>query len=137
MQNAELLPKYANLCIMIGMFHTRSLLRYSTVASVVTGVMLIANHSADAPLNAQLSGQGSTMAFETGMVDMHSAADIAAAHSEAGVQLAMGALFILLGFFLHALLRHRDERNVHITIAPKKRPTMIDKREWYWVHLHV
>lgn len=119
------------------MLNVHSLLRYSTVTSVVTGIMLIANQGSQTPFGAQLSGQGSSLAIETGLMELHGAAGAAAAQSEAGVQIAMGALFILLGFFTHALLRNRDRR-VHITIKPKTpMTTKIEKREWYWVHLHV
>lgn len=124
---------------------THSLLQIATACSLLTGIMLVFGQ-AMGPMGAQLTGPGSAVQRAEERVEdptLHAAAEIVQ-RAEAGRELAMGALFIILGFVLHALLRHRNERNVHITIRPSSRtcsqvrnPQKIDKGEWFWVHLHI
>lgn len=54
------------------------------------------------------------------------------AQAEAAAQLVLGLMLIVLGFFLHGFARVREERPVHITVAPKKKP-----RTWFWVEMRV
>lgn len=67
---------------------------------------------------------------------LHSAATVMTPNyqsAEAGVQLIIGILLILLGFFLHAFARmQKGERPVHITIKPKK-----NRQMWYWVDMRI
>jgi hypothetical protein len=121
---------------MVGMPKTNSLLRFLTACSVVTGIMLIAG-PLPAGLQGQLSGQGSTVmdiAGNRAEPTLHAAA-VDEARSKAGQELAMGTLFILLGFFFHALWGHRNERAVRVTVVPKK--PKAEAHEWFWIHMHV
>ena len=53
--------------------------------------------------------------------------------AEVAVQLIMGMLLILLGFFLHGFVRSRTgERPVHITVKPKVR-----QKIWYWMEMRI
>jgi hypothetical protein len=86
---------------------------------------------------ASLSGQGSTMVEHAAAPAVMKAAagmTVVQAYEKANAsaQLVEGILLILLGFFLHGLLRMRDERPVHITVKPKRR-----RHSAYWMELRI
>lgn len=104
-----------------------------SVTALLSGITSIAGQTISV---ASLTAPGSTVIdrVTTGM-QMHQAADVlpgAYAQADAAIQLSAGILFILLGFFLHALARMQNgERPVHITVKPKKR------QMWFWVDMRI
>lgn len=89
---------------------------------------------AAAPLYAAVTGQGSNLmeqfpADET----LRAAANMYPeqfATVEAGIQLILGMLLLLLGLFIHAFVRTTDERPVHITAVPSRK-----KSTWFWMEM--
>lgn len=78
--------------------------------------------------SAQLTGGGASL---------HDAAPVApfiaaSEYANAGTQMVMGILLILLGFLLHALLVARDERSVPITVVPRSR---LQSPKWFWIEM--
>lgn len=123
------------------MTRIHSLLRAATAVSLMTGITLVFVQS-NVSMQASLTSPGSTVLDRPEMTEetlrampvLHSAAT----GSDAGIQLLLGVLCILLGFLLHALLRHREERNVHITVVKnRKAPKPRAEAKWFWIHLHV
>lgn len=89
---------------------------------------------AAAPLYAALTGQGSNVLeqFPTNEV-LRAAAGLYPerfATVEAGIQLILGMLLLLLGLFIHAFVRTTDERPVHITAVPSRKKTT-----WFWMEM--
>ncbi len=55
--------------------------------------------------------------------------------ANASTEMVVGILLILLGFFLHGLLRTQDERNVRVKAVPRKAKST--KKKWYYLELQV
>lgn len=99
-------------------------------------------------VTASLSGQGSTIVFEDPLAipwtpmeqELHAAAPETQGENVVG-QIALGALFIALGFGLHALwvIRERDEWPVPVhagsgkKLAKPKRPRKKRKMDVIWI----
>jgi hypothetical protein len=87
---------------------------------------------------ASLTAPGSTVMDRaaTAGIQLHQAASAVPnvyQQADAAIQLVMGILLIVLGFFLHALARMQNgERPVHITVKPKKKRQM-----WFWVDMRI
>ncbi len=80
-----------------------------------------------------LSGQGSSlMPSPLAAPALHDAAP--AAFASGPMQLVLGVAFIVIGFFLHALIGVREERAVHITVVPKKK---IREQKWFWMEIRI
>ena len=108
------------------------LLKLARALSVLTGVgfSLV---SQGKMLGALLTGPGSivhTALLEGG----HAAASPAIQAASGAAQFVIGIGFIMVGFFLHALIGVREEyeREVHITVKPKKR-----ERKWFWIEVKI
>lgn len=112
-------------------------LHLTAAFALISGVGLAA---AGAPVYGSLSGVGTSVVYtKVPSGEMLQATDaIAIAHAyqaaDAAIQLILGMLLILLGFFMHGFARVQDERHVHITVKPsQKKPGGI----WYWMELHI
>ncbi len=77
-------------------------------------------------VHSSLSGVGSTVIEHPAATEttLRSASYISFAplyeRAYAGEQLVLGILLIVLGFFVHGLLRTNGERKVHVTSKPRK-----------------
>ncbi len=103
--------------------------------TLISGISLSASQTM---VMASLSGQGSNIVDRGPMAEeFHSASTIVPIntyqHVDAGIQLILGILLIVLGFFIHGLARSTGERPVHITVtpSPKKRPL------WFWMEMKI
>lgn len=89
---------------------------------------------AAAPLYAAVTGQGSNILEQLPAEEaLRSAATMYPeqfASVEAGIQLILGMLLLLLGLFIHAFVRSTDERPVHITAVPTRK-----KSTWFWMEM--
>jgi len=89
---------------------------------------------------AQLSGYGSSagISFQPEEAVLRPAVTTTYVSSyqqaDAGIQLILGMLLIVLGFFVHGLARSTHERSVHITIAP---PKPKHERKWFWMEMRI
>ena len=112
--------------------------------NVVAGLALITGiglSSQGMALYASLSGQGATILSpakpSTNGAELHAAADsvsVSFERADAGLQLVLGILLIVLGFFIHGLVRARqEERPVHISVVPSRKKRSV----WYWLEMRV
>lgn len=113
------------------------ILRLLTSTVLVAGIMLTIGNSfiytkadltgmdADISLHPAATSIIKTPAVVTSVLPAYEKAN-------AADELVVGILLIMLGFFLHALAVSREERNVHITVKPRKK-----LREWFWVEMRV
>jgi Zn-dependent protease len=116
----------------------KTALRLLTALVLVSGIsMTIGNGFTFS--QAQLSGGGANI--------LHSAASTQAQvlteavlpayqHADAATQMVIGILLILLGFFMHGLMISHEERNVHITVVPRKKRANRTQR-WFWMEMRV
>lgn len=109
-----------------------------TILTLTTGIAMTTLHG-QSYVQASLSGQGSTV-FDQPMpedVTMRPAAtiDVPAGYvrAHAAQQFVLGILLIVLGFFIHGLIRMRDEQRVHISVKPRKR----QKQRVFWMELQM
>lgn len=111
--------------------------RFLNILSVTALISGIASITEKGISLASLTAPGATVIDRavTGEMRLHQAADVIPrvyAQADAAIQLSAGILFILLGFFLHALARMQNgERPVRITVKPKKR------QMWFWVDMKI
>jgi hypothetical protein len=52
--------------------------------------------------------------------------------ADASVQVALGMLMVIFGLLVYVAAHLREERNVHITVVPKKKRTA-----WFWMEMKV
>lgn len=66
--------------------------------------------------------------------ELHAAAAIETGYAQAyaAANLVTGILLIVLGFFIHALVRAREELTVPVTVKPKQKKTT-----WFWMEMRV
>lgn len=58
--------------------------------------------------------------------------------ANASVQMVVGILLILLGFFLHGLLASHDERTVKVKAVPRKKQAhKTSKKHLFWMEMRV
>lgn len=110
--------------------------------NLFAGLMLISGISLSAmqvPQYANLSGGGASIGInpQNHSVELRPAAVAYVNHYEqadAGVQLILGMLLILLGFFIHGFARANSERPVHITVKPSRRT---HEKKWFWMEMQI
>ena len=116
----------------------QSVLRLLTSTVLVAGIMLTIGNAV-IYTNADLTGGGATVSLHPAATSLIKApvavTNVLPAYEKANAadELVVGILLIMLGFFLHALVMSRDERNVHITVKPSRRKI----REWFWIEMRV
>ncbi|HVW66304.1 MAG TPA: hypothetical protein VHA78_01070 [Candidatus Peribacteraceae bacterium] len=115
-----------------------SILRLLTSTTLVAGIMLTIGN-AFIYTQADLTGGGATVSLHPAATSMLKTpavvTNVLPAYEKANAadELVVGILLIMLGFFLHALVMSREERNVHITVKPSRRKV----REWFWIEMRV
>lgn len=111
--------------------------------NLVAGLMLISGISLaamQAPTYANLSGGGASVGInlQSNDVELRPAATVTYINpyqqADAGIQLILGMLLIMLGFFIHGFARASSERPVHITIAP---PKPKHEHKWFWMEMRI
>lgn len=123
------------------MTHTLKHLLTASVLSI--GISLVGVHGM-IYTQGQLTGVGTglsdSLVIEGGAmaVTIHAAAAASPyVRAESAIHMILGMLFILMGFFLHALFRSQYERKVHISVVPKKEKPVISKESYFWVEMKV
>lgn len=117
--------------------HFTKALRISATMTILSGLML---SSVYAYSFAEVTGLGTTVPQQvistiTGAeykpAAMSSPVNV---YDKAGaaVQVSLGMLLVIAGLFLHLAARLREERPVHITVAPKKKELTM-----FWVEMNV
>lgn len=108
------------------------ILRFLSVFALISG-MALAGGNALPTLNAALIEQNATHPAASSQLTMD---PIASAYQPASAaeELTIGVLLIVLGFFLHALIKSRESRRVHISVVPRKEKT-IRPKELYWMEM--
>jgi hypothetical protein len=114
---------------------------YSVIASLFAGIALVIQGGIGT-LKADLTGVGSTvLAYENQIIDdgaLHGAAFVPLYESAAaGMQLAVGVLLIVLGFFLHALFMAGDERRVRVHAVDKPKLVLQKQPQWFWIEMRM
>ena len=123
------------------MTHT---LKHFLTAIVLTAGIALTSANGLIYTQANLTGVGTglkdTIVIKGGAIEatIHAAATGSPyIRAAAAINMILGMLFILMGFFLHALFRSQYERKVHITVAPKKEKPVISRESWFWVEMKV
>jgi len=112
------------------------LLMETNIAVTTASVIQSGEGSLLAPATATISGSAPAQSVLKAANTLHEAARDGL-NTIITSQLVTGVLFVLLGFFLHAVLvSHKSpagERPVHVTVKKrkKKEPT------WYWMELKI
>jgi hypothetical protein len=113
-------------------------LRILTSTTLAAGIMLTVGNSL-LYTKAEATGQGATVALHPAATSMIKAPKVPLPivpqyeNTNAGDELVIGILLIVLGFFFHALTRTREEREVHITVKPSEKK----RRPLFWMEMHV
>lgn len=106
-----------------------------SVVALVSGIFMSVTHMHTLASVTQHSTTMLNVPHELSTDTLYSAAMAQNAYglANAGVQLIIGILLILLGFFLHAFVRmQHGERTVHITVKPSNK-----RRMWYWMEMRL
>jgi hypothetical protein len=99
-----------------------------SILSLIMGIGITASQGS---LYANVTGVGSTVFHTAAPAQIAFTQPLMAA--QAGANFVFGILLIVLGFFIHGLVRARDERHVHITVKPSKKR----RASWFWMEMRV
>lgn len=110
------------------------LYRILTALVLDTGIALTIGNSISYA-RAELTGGGTSLLLHSAALPVPPEAIMHVyERAYAAEDMMIGLLLILLGFCLHALLMARDERNVPVTIVPRKR---FQTPRWFWIEIHI
>jgi hypothetical protein len=110
-------------------------LKAARILSFGTGISLslVGQYRLGAEL---LTGPGSILTDVNATLPLHGAAFVPSMPaSNAPMQFVAGIAFIIVGMLVHALIHERQEREVHITVVPKKPATK--EMKWFWVEVKI